>query len=346
MPRRRGRVDADQWFHVMNRAIGRRTMFESPKDVARFLDRLGQAVDDGLLEVHAFAVLTTHWHALVRGEPDQLSRAMQEVQLDYSRYFNRSRRRDGPLVRGRFRRKPVDSEYYRRTLVGYIDHNAVKARIATSAAEYPFASAFSYRTGSGPEWLNRQWVHAVVRELTGCGIVGAKDYEAAFPRGFSVNMAQLIERRLETRRNFADPTDTLLGNPGRKTLAWVRRKARAADGTAPGIPICTATAIRTAIEDSPVDERDRFTVAAFLMRELAGLTFEETSAELESSPTTVRRHANTARQRILAEPSLATQVASTAHAALRSTYSAVLNPLQTRHPGIPATRDGTMTQGE
>ena len=59
----------------------------------------------GLLEVHAYSVLTTHYHLLVRSPSGQMAVAMQRVGNRYVRWFNRRARRDGPLFRGE---RPVD----------------------------------------------------------------------------------------------------------------------------------------------------------------------------------------------------------------------------------------------
>ena len=90
------------WHHVMNRGIARRTLFESSADIRYFLAQVAWAVHRGEIEVHAYSILTTHYHLLLRSLTGQLGRVMQQVQTKYSRRFNRGRHRDGSLVRGRF----------------------------------------------------------------------------------------------------------------------------------------------------------------------------------------------------------------------------------------------------
>ncbi len=88
--------------------------------------------------------MTTHYHLLVRSPIGQLGYAMQRVQTEYSRWFNRGRRRDESLVRGRYTSKKVDSHGYRCTLVKYIDRNPVSAGLVSNARDYPYGSARSY----------------------------------------------------------------------------------------------------------------------------------------------------------------------------------------------------------
>ena len=146
------------WVHVMNRGLARRPIFENADDIRYFLALVACAVRRGEIEVHAFCVLTTHFHLLVRSPSGQLSEAMRRIQNEYVRYFNRSRRRDGPLFRGRFISKPVRSERYRRILVRYIDANAVLAGLAGLPWDYPHGSAARFASGRVPKWLARYWV--------------------------------------------------------------------------------------------------------------------------------------------------------------------------------------------
>jgi hypothetical protein len=64
----------------MNRGIARRTVFENDADVRYFLAQLARAVRAGGIEVHAYCLMTTHFHLLVRSPAGGLSTAMRAVQ--------------------------------------------------------------------------------------------------------------------------------------------------------------------------------------------------------------------------------------------------------------------------
>lgn len=115
---RRGRRDGpDTWHHVMNRGIARRTLFDHRRDMEVFQGQLRDAVERGELEVHSYCLMGTHDHMLVRSLEGRLATAMQRVQTESSRWFNRSRRRDGTPVRGRYRSRRIESLSYRRAVV-------------------------------------------------------------------------------------------------------------------------------------------------------------------------------------------------------------------------------------
>ncbi|MFT4647878.1 MAG: hypothetical protein ACI9X4_001093 [Glaciecola sp.] len=65
------------------------------------------------MEVHDFCLMIIPLHLLVRSPCGERSKAKRRIQSDFSRYFNRTRRLPGPLVRARFFSKPVHSDGYR-----------------------------------------------------------------------------------------------------------------------------------------------------------------------------------------------------------------------------------------
>lgn len=268
----------------MNRGIARRTIFETRSDMERFLELLAQASQRGEIEVHAYALLTTHYHLLVRSPIGALSAAMQRVQTAYSRAFNRGRRRDGPLVRGRFASKEIRSRLYRRTVVRYIDRNPVAAGIVRRAADYPYGSARLYAGGSseGAPWLHRAWVEGEVCERLQLSLFDPHRYHEAFAC-IPAELARLVERRLHAKPT-ADPIEDLVRAAPRRVLGWMRRKAALADGTRPGLPVLTPEAVEAAIQADSTEWGPEWSLGrrsgwkilqVGLARQLCGLGLEE-----------------------------------------------------------------------
>lgn len=314
MPRPLRRDVPGDWFHVMNRAVGRRLMFENGVDIRRFLARIGEAVARGWIEVHAFAVLGTHFHLLARSPCGAMSSALHLIQSHYSWHFNRTRDRDGPLVRGRYVAKLVDSANYRRVLVGYIDQNAPRAGLCTDAPDYPFASARAYLRGGGPPWLCRDWVEAEVAAATASRTFTPRGYFETFLSRFGDGQFAFVERRIADRTPAPDPTDALLAGGPPAVLDWVTHRARLADGVRSGTRLAPPEVIAAtgAIDREP--ER-----TAFLLREVAGLTLEEAARLCGVSIGAVRRRHHAAKRRIGADAAFAGRVSEHVLAALRAT---------------------------
>jgi REP element-mobilizing transposase RayT len=239
-----------QWHHVMHRGIARRTVFESALDIRAFLALLAQVVRAGELEVHSFCVLTTHFHLLVRCPAGNLGIAMGRVLNGYVRWFNRGRRRDGSLFRGRFRSRPVTLEAYRRVLVRYIDDNPVHAGLVALPREYPHGSASRFCAARATPWLEHGWIASVVADRLDGAVLDARTYSMAFERGNTDRVRRFVDRRFASAPAVDDPLDALLAAAPPRVLDWMRRKADLADGTSVGVPVCEVEDVAHAVAEA------------------------------------------------------------------------------------------------
>ena len=246
MPRRWRKDYPGAWHHVMDRGVARRTLFETRRDIRFFLACLARQVRSGDLEVHAYCVMTTHFHLLVRSPRGMLSRAMQRALDAYARWFNRGRRRDGPLFRGRFANRLVETEAYWADLLAYIDRNPVQAGLAARPSDYPHGSAFHFARAAGPPWLRRDEV-----EAWSSGFAQGVPYDPArysSLAGRGTGDSWLVERRMAAAPpSGADPLDDLVGAAPESVRNWMERKARLGDGTGPGWVIAAPAAFRSAL---------------------------------------------------------------------------------------------------
>ena len=242
MPRRPREDGVDTWHHVMNRGIARRPMFENRRDMRFFLALLAREVRRGTLEIHAFSVMLTHYHLLVRSPEGRLSEAMQRIQTNYSRWFNRSRKRDGPLVRNRFLSCPVHDYDYRRNLVTYIHDNAVAAGVVASPGDYRWTSAWHWGRETMPRWLATDWIRTEMKARH------ATTVEEAFPSRLDDDFRAWVERKLSRRlpEEFEEATMRHVASP--RTVEWAIRKTRLADGTRPFHPISPARIVEAVVQ--------------------------------------------------------------------------------------------------
>jgi REP element-mobilizing transposase RayT len=298
MPRLSRQDEPGRWHHVFNRAIARRTLFERREDYRFFLASLARAVHRGEIEVHAYCLMGTHYHLLLRSPEGRLAEAMHRVQLAYSRWFNRSRRRDGSLVRGRYGSKPVRSLSYRRVLVRYIDHNPVSARLSKTPSTYAWGSARHYARHTGPPWLERQWVESEVASNCESGRFRPERYEEVLSVRRPTELCQLVEARM-AHDDGEDPLDDLVSGSSPSNRQWMVRKAMLADGTRPGLPLLSISRLERVIQERRHEpwvvrrgrsERDGWSVAHVgLGRDLCGQTLRALAERLSVSETKVRR---------------------------------------------------------
>jgi REP element-mobilizing transposase RayT len=180
----------------MNRAVGRRPLFETREDLRCFLALLACVVRRGDLEVHAYSILATHFHLLLRSPRGRLSASMAWVEGRYVRAFNAKRDRPGPLVRNRFRSKRVDCLAYFANVVRYIDANAVDAGLVRRPGDYPFASAAAYGGGRTPPWLQPAEVRSVTCRLTSAAAFSPSAYVRLFEAPPTASERIALERSI------------------------------------------------------------------------------------------------------------------------------------------------------
>ena len=206
-------------FHVMNRGIARRTIFDAPADYRFFLSCLAKAVRRREITVLAYALMRTHFHLFVRSHGG-LSTAMRRVQLRHVRRFNRLRRRDGPLLRNRFLSKRVRSHAYGRNVVHYTHENPVLARLCSDPTEYPWSSAWLCTRPKVPLWFSPAAIDRY-------GIDKRPGWRAPSERVMQAR-AELLDARLRSRAAEDDmPLDAATPERVRDWMAHMYSTTRA-----------------------------------------------------------------------------------------------------------------------
>ena len=143
------------YYHVMNRGLARSNIFLDDNDRQRFLGLIGETSKLWKVEVYAYCLMANHYHLLVQTPGGGLSRAMRHLDGVYTQRFNRAHRRDGPLLRGRYRAILIDAEEYLMAVARYIHHNPVDAGVVSDIGQYRWSSHYGYlNKREAPEWLN------------------------------------------------------------------------------------------------------------------------------------------------------------------------------------------------
>ncbi len=128
----------------MNRGAAGTKVFTAPDDCRIFLDALGDAASKYAMEVHAYCLLPNHYHLLVRSKEGQLSDFMRFLVGRFTRLKNRHEGRDGPIFRGRFTSRLIESDPHLLEVLRYIHLNPVKANLSPSAEAWTWSSARAY----------------------------------------------------------------------------------------------------------------------------------------------------------------------------------------------------------
>jgi hypothetical protein len=116
----------------MARGIEGRNIFEDSKDRDLFLIRLAELLEvPGAGRLYAWALMSNHFHLLLRPDKTSLSEIMSHLLTGYAVNFNLRYRRKGHLFQNRFKSIVVEEDSYFLELVRYIHLNPVRAGIVS-----------------------------------------------------------------------------------------------------------------------------------------------------------------------------------------------------------------------
>jgi REP element-mobilizing transposase RayT len=282
-------------FHVVNRAIAHRPAFERRADVRYFLALLARSTRRWGLEIQAYTVLTTHFHVLLRSMKSELAQAMAWIEQRYTARFNRTHDRDGPLFRGRYVARHVDTREYWFAAVRYIDRNAVAAGLARTPQEYPYGSACRYAHQVGPRWLARSEIEETVCQLHRAREYRPELYLQVFREPLEAE-TWLVERHLQTERTPGLRLVDLLAQAPPPVRAWLEANARNADGILTQRLHAAPRAALAAAIRGDVDVMLLLRVG--LLRDCCGLSQDHVARILGVSASTVRRREARHRERL------------------------------------------------
>ncbi|PKF63771.1 hypothetical protein CW745_02735 [Psychromonas sp. psych-6C06] len=116
-------------YHVMNRGRGRQRIFYDDSCYLAFIESLKEAHERFGLVIHAYCLMPNHYHLLVQTPRANLSRCMRHINGVYTQRFNRLRKTDGPLFRGRYKALIVDVDNYFLQVSRYIHRNPIDCAI-------------------------------------------------------------------------------------------------------------------------------------------------------------------------------------------------------------------------
>jgi REP element-mobilizing transposase RayT len=147
-------------YHVMNRGDRREAIFMDDQDRAVFLTALEQACGKTDWQVHAFCLMSNHFHLVLETPGANLWQGMKWFLSVYTRRFNVRHNEFGHLFSGRYKALIVDGSGngYLKAVGDYVHLNPVRAGIVSPEAPlegYPWSSYPLYigQPARRPKWL-------------------------------------------------------------------------------------------------------------------------------------------------------------------------------------------------
>ncbi len=146
-------------YYVTARGNAGQEIFLNDEDREAFLAALGTVVDRFHWIVHAYCLMTNHYHVLVETPEPNLSSGMRQLNGVTTQGFNRRHARTGHVLEGRFKAILVEKGSHLLELARYVVQNPVRAKAVLHPRLWKWSSyrATSQETGV-PDFLTVDWI--------------------------------------------------------------------------------------------------------------------------------------------------------------------------------------------
>jgi len=156
MARRIRCADGGYVYHVLNRAVGRATLFHKPADYAAFEKILRQAWDRFHMRLLSYVLMPNHWHLVVwPAEDGALSTYVQWLTVTHVRRWHAHYHSGGtgPVYQGRFKSFPIAADDHLLTVCRYVERNPLRANLVAQAEQWRWSSLWHRVRCTQVGWL-------------------------------------------------------------------------------------------------------------------------------------------------------------------------------------------------
>jgi putative transposase len=157
-----------KYYHIYNRGVEKRDIFNNKKDLYRFIESMSEfnrsdvivslanlrktnqiapkaLSGEPLVAIVAYCLNPNHFHFVLKQLIDGgIAKFMQKLQSGYTSYFNIKNSRTGSLFQGTFKSQIMGSENYFNKIIGYVNKNYQVHNIPKDKEELVFASDYEY----------------------------------------------------------------------------------------------------------------------------------------------------------------------------------------------------------
>lgn len=126
----------DGFFHAFARGVGGIEIYLDDADRRTFLALLGTVVERFRWRMHAFCLMSTHYHLVLEARQAALSRGMHRLNGVYAESFNQRHGRFGHLFADRFSSRVIDDERHLLAVCAYVIRNPVRAGMCARPEEH------------------------------------------------------------------------------------------------------------------------------------------------------------------------------------------------------------------
>ena len=154
MPRSARVAPGGLLFHVLNRGVGLRCLFEKDGDYEAFERIVAETRESRRMRICAYCLMPNHWHFVLWPEHDgDLAAFMQRLTITHVRRWQEHRGEVGlgHVYQGRYKSFPVETDEYFYQVSRYVERNALRAKLVSAAEEWRWCSLWRRVHGSAEQ---------------------------------------------------------------------------------------------------------------------------------------------------------------------------------------------------
>jgi len=114
------------FYHITCRGVEQRSIYEDSQDRARFLTLLTRSLETYQVVLHAYVMMTNHFHLLIQTRKANCAEFMRHFNISYTGWFNWHHQRSGNLYQGRYKAFLIDADNYLLEVSRYLHLNSVR----------------------------------------------------------------------------------------------------------------------------------------------------------------------------------------------------------------------------
>ena len=143
-------------YHVMVRGNNKQNIFLDDQDRGVYCNIIKEQPEKFNIKIFSYCMMTNHVHFAIEVNDISLDNVMHNINLRYTKYFNKKRERIGHLYQARYKPLLIIEDRYLKNLIRYIHLNPVRSGLVKSPDQY-FWSSHNYYLGKCElPWVSKE----------------------------------------------------------------------------------------------------------------------------------------------------------------------------------------------